>query len=516
MSTNDIMRRLRAWQSGRPLPRYSTLHHHVAAPEDVLVLAFVRMGGESAPWGVAIGRPDRKPTVFTVPEARNRDLVADMAARLAPVLLEHFRHPRYGGGEVTGPDHGLPLRQVWVPNVTHVDMLHHLAYAYAFTKWGEPARAQTLNALGHLAGWLFREAQRPGQMTLLCATEVLSHAYTFPSDSVRQAHLGFLLAWLQTKGDRDARLAAAAEAETRSISTSLDPLLERDRLERIVDRWGEANREGNVAAAQRENASIAKLLTAEVARRAELTTRAMDVFRSDPRDENPGVAALVSASSKEHWYQYARLERAHDDADDGPAFMPSPETDRYPAAAASRYYVHAASADHCAGVLLHHDPELQEEMIASGDAVRGTIREVWDTGIGKAKVPMWTVCVPDDRPLRIRDDATLCVSTWPKRTVCVRSIAHTATGDVELTIEVTNIKTRPKDAPASLLAATDAGLVGTSVLLLPVARDGISRLKSKRVWERAVPGAWLTHAVPGGVGATLPDEVAETLPSASN
>jgi hypothetical protein len=34
-----------------------------------------------------------------------------------------------------------------------------------------------LNQLGHACGWLFREAQRPGQMIVMTATEVLKEAF---------------------------------------------------------------------------------------------------------------------------------------------------------------------------------------------------------------------------------------------------------------------------------------------------------------------------------------------------
>src|SRR5690349_14064567 len=124
MQVDEALRRLRAWHAGKPLPLYETLHFPVVAPDDALILAFVRMGGESAPWGAVVGHPGEKPTVFCVPEARNRDLVASMVAELAPILLQHFRHPEFSKDQVAGPDDGRPLRQLWLPNPSHTDMLH--------------------------------------------------------------------------------------------------------------------------------------------------------------------------------------------------------------------------------------------------------------------------------------------------------------------------------------------------------------------------------------------------------
>ena len=94
-SADHVTQRLAAWKAGKPLPWGTTLHFPVASPEDILVVAFVRMGGESSPWGIVAGHPGEKPQTFTVPEARNRELVAAMCEQFAPLLLEHFRHPAF-------------------------------------------------------------------------------------------------------------------------------------------------------------------------------------------------------------------------------------------------------------------------------------------------------------------------------------------------------------------------------------------------------------------------------------
>src|SRR5262245_58791455 len=105
------------------------------------------MGGESRPWGIAYGHLHSEPTILIVPEGRNRDLVADMCAEFAPALLRHLRAPAYLVDEPTSWGDLDPLRQIWLPNGSHLDMLHHLAYAYTFTRWGAGARGR-LNALG--------------------------------------------------------------------------------------------------------------------------------------------------------------------------------------------------------------------------------------------------------------------------------------------------------------------------------------------------------------------------------
>ncbi len=94
MTSRNVVRRLRAWQAGEPLPRHPTRHLAIADDHDLLLLAFVRMGGEALPWGVAFAHPGEEPTVRVVPEARNRDDVAAMLAEFAPALLRILNHPR--------------------------------------------------------------------------------------------------------------------------------------------------------------------------------------------------------------------------------------------------------------------------------------------------------------------------------------------------------------------------------------------------------------------------------------
>jgi hypothetical protein len=513
MKSDAVVRRLRAWHEGKPLPLYSTRHFPIAAPEDALILAFVRMGGESSPWGLVVGYPGDRPTILSVPEARNRDLVADMVAEFAPILLSHFRHPANGGGDLEDVDDivGVPLRQLWVPNPSHLDLLHALSYSYTFTKWGSSERAQTLNAVGRLAGWLFREAQRPGQVTVMTATQALKSAYTFPASDLRQSHLGYLLAWLDTKGNREKRLRTAHTAEQLPISISLDPAFERDELAGLVETWGDAHRGGDERRANRKAKKIAERLEGELVHRHDLVDRALAVLRKDSRRVNAGVAKLEKESKRELWFQYLRLEHRLDDQHDGPAFIPSPETDRHPAAAAARYYVQEGSEEFRINALLHDDEELQEEAIAAGKAVRGKLTDVWDEGAGKATCPVWTLEIPGDTPLRIREGARLCVAGLAGRTVRVRSIDDTSRGTLAITVEVIGLKTVPRLNPEKVLHAADAKLKGKTMTLLPSGVEGISRLKGQRIWARDGSGAWLTHALPGGRNAEAAEDVGESL-----
>jgi hypothetical protein len=515
MNSHSIVQRLRAYQQSRPLPRGETLHFRVGRSSDILRIAFIRMGGESAPWAIGFAHPGHKPEILSVPEPRNRDLVADMVGRFAPILLKHLRHPEHSNDKISDAEYSYSVRQVWLPNATHLDMLHHLAYAYTFTKWGSEDRAKLLNQLGRATNWLFQEAHRPGQQTVMVSTETLREAFTFPAEDTRQGHLGFLLAWLLTSGERSIRFQAAAEAERVSVSTSLDPALERDELNPRIDRWNEANRSGDSKSTTDIAEEIRRVLEPEVQRRLQLLEQCVDLLRSDERRMNAGIPILESANRAEHWYRYIRLERRISDEADGPAFVPSPETDRFASAAAARFFIHEESEELRYSVLVHDDSEVQADAVAAGEAFQGTIVKIQDANPRERRtVPRWTIESSDTGPLRLREGSYVCPAGIPKRTGIIVSIAQLPNGNRSFVVEITGWKRAQSqlNIPESL----SPKLIGTRVLMVRTASDGLARRRGLRVWQRSIPGSWLTHGRPGGQRAKLPPEIAEDLPALAN
>jgi hypothetical protein len=510
MNGHQVVRRLRAFHEGRPLPSGETLHFRVAADRDLLLVAFVRMGGESSPWAIGYMKPGGAPTVLSVPEPRNRDLVADMVARFAPVLLGHLQHPEHSREAVTGPDHTRPIRQIWLPNPTHLEMFHYLAYAYTFARTGAPERVRLLNAFGRATNWVFQESQRPGQMTAMIATAALRESFTFPAEDVRQGHLGFLLAWLRTAGGRDARLEAAVEAERHSVATALDPALERDELDRLVERRSEAERANNTRARDGLTPRIHAVLEPEIVRRLRLVEQAIQVLRRDRRRLNAGVTQLEAASRSEHWYRCVRIERRLNDAGDGPPIATSPETDRHPAAAASRFFIYEESEDLRYAVLVHDDVEVQADAVADGEAFRGTIVNVQDATFGTARAtPIWTIESDDTGPLRLREGSPVCPAGVRGRKGVIQAVDALPSGKRQFQVEIRGWKRARLQE--GIPSATDVSLRGRAIVMVAAGAEGLSRAKSRRVWERGVPGAWLTHAVPRGRQSELPPEVADRV-----
>jgi hypothetical protein len=495
---------------GRPVPRSETKLFHLADPQDCLILAFVRMGGESRPWGIAIGRPDRPPRVLVAPEGRNRDEVRRIVVGASGELLKHLHTPGYCEAPPEEPNDLQPLRQVWLPNPTHLEMLHNLAYAYTFTKAGDDERV-LLNAIGRASGWLFREAQRPGQQWVGVATDVLRQAYTFPAEDVRQGHLGFLLAWLTTPGDREARLRAALEAEKQPVATSLAPELERDELAELVEQWGRASANSEKSEISRR---IESVLAPELERRWHQTSQALEALRTDPRRENSGLASLILESANDAWYQHFRGEGAL--ADGREAYTPSVETDRNPAAAASRYFVHTSSSELLANTFVHDDGELFKEMALEGAAIQGHITSVQDIapqGNGRKRTtqPVWSVLDATPYPLKLQVGSTVCVYGVPKREGRILSVQRNADGTKLIEIEITNWKARKSQLPGAQGLAPNAGqLEGERVGFVAKALDQLSRMKSQQIWKSDGPGAWLTHATARGGPTSDSDEASDS------
>jgi len=487
VSTREVVRRLRAWEAGRPLPRFATLHHEVADADRVLIVAFVRMAGESRPWGIAWGRPGSVPRISTAPDARVRDDVAAICADFAEDLLEHMRVHNWTYSPLAQNADRRDLRQVWVPNGQHVAMLHQLNYLYSQTKFGG-ANNELLRALGRIAGWLFRESTRIGHQHIIDASVALAEAFAFPAQTVRLAHLGYQLAWLETEGGREDRITASSDAELLTVSPTMDPQLEEDELEGRVGRWQSARREGRDDSAVA--AEIATVLGEELRRRWELTANAHALLEGDARDINPGVADLVDEAHGEFWYQLQRIELGLADPSQGPAFTAHPETDFHGSAAASRYLIHEAADEAYIGHLIHDDVELFEEAIDEGNAIRLTVRSVRDEGSGRTVIPVWETEAPVDTITRLREGSRILPLGMPLMKVTVREVQQTETAHV-LVLEWGAGKTSSLRGVAK---PVDPVWQGQNVAFVVSDAADLTRRRSMRVWSAAKgPGAWLTH-----------------------
>lgn len=488
MTARHIKRKLRAWEAGRPLPTYDTLHHAVVPEEQAMVVAFVRMAGESRPWGIAWGHIGYEPTISTVPDGRVRDDVATLCAEFAEDLLEHMRVHNWTYDPVDSKAKPDDLRQVWLPNGQHVAMLHHLSYTYSQTKFGG-ANQDILRALGRLASWMFRDTSRKGSQHVVSASAALGEAYVYPAQDVRTAHLGYQLAWLTTDGGRDQRMNAAAVAERLTVSPTMDPAMERDQLSDLVEKWQIARRKGPDPTVVAE---IGAILELELRRRWDLTERAYQVLANNDRGVNAGVTDLVKQAHEEFWFQHQRIELRHNDPSQGPAYVAHPETDFHGSSAASRYLIHAAADEAYIGHLIHNDGELFQEALDSGKALRAKVANVIDLGSGRSTTPTWVLHLDPGQPHRLRENGRLAPYGSRGHEVTIASV-NVAEDVLEVTIEWTGRKTMALSCGLGAKPA-DSAWVGEEIAFVVSDASDLTKRRSSRVWKaKDGPGAWLTH-----------------------
>ncbi|GIK78442.1 MAG: hypothetical protein BroJett022_21320 [Actinomycetes bacterium] len=511
MTVVEVARRLRAWEAGRPVERYSTLHHAVARPGETLIVAFVRMAGESRPWGIAWGHPEDEPVIASVPDGRIRDDVAEIAVEFGEALLEHLRVENWTINPLYQDADPSDLRQVWVPNGQHVAMFHQLDYAYSQTTFGG-ANVDLLNALGRLAGWLFRDSNRSGSQHVIDASKALREAYAFPAQDARQAHLGYLLGWLLTDGDRPTRMAAAEVAEAFPVSPTMDPNLERDELDGPLAKRRDLLREG--ADVDSVEAEIAAVLIAELKRRWRLCEQAYDVLANSDRPTNPGVDELVRVALGEFYWQCQARELKRSDQTTGPPFIPHPETDHHGSAAASRYLFHCASDEAYINCLIHDDDVLFEEAIGDGRAIHGRVLAVTDEGEGRSTRPVWTIELASDTLHRIREGGRIVPRGSAGHWAAVRTIERD--GQLQIVIEWSGRKTKPLATGIGGKPA-DETWVGESIAFVADDAAELTRRRSHRVWKaKDGPGGWLTHGRSGvqilaDIANDTPDEIVDDV-----
>lgn len=378
IAPDDAVARLRAWVAGRPEPRWRTRGVHVAS--DPFVVALVRMGGEGRPWAIASGHASGRPSLRSVADPRDQASVARMAEAFGDDLLGVFP---------TAPrTEGTSAPQLWLPDPSHLDLLHQMAFAYGDARWPLPDM-RGLNRTSRLLNALFLQWQHPSQQTVAIATDVLRALYTFPATPARQGHLGFLLEWLNDHGDRTARLAAATVAEERSVSTTVDGAFERRVLAPLLERYVSSGRADQATAGQ-----LRSLVEEEVAERWDIAVGALRAVRGDPRPENPGLAT-IRVASEQSWNRLW-VEPGARAALGQPVRWRERETDRDAVQAATEMYRHELADQQRREALAHGDEEIAVDLARRGKGMVCRVTAI-DRSEGTMKV---RYSVPDALDVR--------------------------------------------------------------------------------------------------------------------
>lgn len=508
VNNRALVRRLRAWSVGGPVAKGTTVQIGISDPKNRFLLAFIRMGGESRPWGVAWKSGTGPIKVRTCAEPRMRDFVDEMLLELSEDLAAHLGHPYYDTVVQPGKDHRVEqgeLPQIWVPNSSHIDMLHFLAYAYIRRK-GDTEADVSLRMLGRTCLHLFLESRRPGQQLIIESSAALRSAYDFPCEDARQGHIGLLLSWLENRTNRDRGLAAAKEAEQLPIGTSLDPEMERKPLSALVEKYNNT-RKGFGRGDKKIEKDIHEVLKPELVRRLELVSQSIAVLENDERDYNGGLDELVHSTASQLYWDYLRPEERAIDEGKEP-FAVSPETDWNARNAAGRFYRHSAAQDRERNALIHFDRELEAEAINAGSAFRGIVTSVSDEGTTRSTVPVWTILDHTPGALSFRVWDKVCIVGAPKRQAVIRDIEPHADGSLEITIEITNLKKSVSDAEwPHRMAGADPSWLGLAVTIIGTSFADMTEKKALKARSfDSSPADWLIDRISQRPSAAGDDE----------
>jgi hypothetical protein len=507
MSTRTIVQQLRAVQSGLPVPKYSTLHLRLA--ENPFMVAFVRMAGESRPWGIAFGRlQDKSPRILVAGDGRNRDDIAKICEEFGVTLLQYCRTEGHTFNPITKENiDPSELPQIWVPGARHVEMLHHLEYAYWRVRKGDD-RTQPLTVFARLCGWLFRESGRSGQQQIVDASKALRDAYVFPSDDMSLGNLTTSIAWFRESGPLVEKRLKVRQAGQQRVSPTLDPNLDYKTLAPLVEQRGALLKENKSLDAIEKK--IYDAIAPELQVRWDSMVDAYQVLANDTRRENAGVEKLVETTMKKFVYEFQRVERNLLDPDLGPAFTPHPETDFHGSAAASSYFQMAASDSAFTANLIHDDAELQGEALANGRAFLAEVTEVWNTGVGRSTIPVWQLTVEVDEQLRLREGERYSMIGNISSSFLVRSVEIQPDNILLIEGEWVTPKIKPLEGPISA-KPVDPSWVGERILFVPTDSSSFDNLKSNAVWKaKDGIGAWLTHGrAPNQVTDNIIDDITQ-------
>lgn len=493
MSTRETVRRLRAFSSSRPLPRYST--KHISMSDNALIIAFVRMAGETRPWGIAYGYHDEEPKLLTVVDGRNRDDISEMLTPFAEDLLSHFKAEGYSFSPIGKTDQ--PLQnppQIWLPGSSHVDMLHFLSYAF-WKRRSEDVLANPLHALSRLAVYLFAESRVIGQQLVVDASDQLGKAYAYPTDDQGVRNLNSSLSWHASEGDYVQKLNAAQQAGSVATGITLDLAIEKSLSSKIDSYRKKLKSEDST---EEEELAVKKIIEAEISRRWIKTREARQRLLDDSRPVNAGVIDLTRDSLTRYYYDFQRLERQMSDPEHGPAYTPHPETENHGTAAASRYFRLSAANGKYLPNLIHDDHELFMEALAQGKALDATVTAVTLDGEGRSAEVYWTVRTQLSDEFRIRIGEYLSFLGSPGHYVIVEDLEFVDLEIAELTLKWAGRKTLSIESGITE-SPRSSKWEKQRVVFVPRDSSDLDARASFKVWKtKQGPGSWLTHS-----GATL-------------
>lgn len=406
----DLVAALMAYERGRAVPRAT--HRQVAIRPDALVVCPIAMAGEDTTvHAVAVGGIGEAPTIWTVPDPRNRDDQYRLFERLGERVERVFRRALEEGG----------YPQLWVSSGAGAGHLDVLAERLRYTKENAAVRR-----FGELLSYATDRLPVAGQQALVTATGALRAHWATGQQAGEDEHLGTLLAWIEPPVGVPL-IDAVAAAELVPMGVKTDPVFDRDELEPLVSAHNRLRRDGASAAALASSARRIERALAPVARRVyEATQRAIAVLGGMRLPALPDLAALEEREAQE----FSSFMRSREEG--------YPVTLRDGAKAATfKISAREDAVQNAEAAVLRGDGVARARARLAGSVVLGDVVEVDGVKVGTRKVEHRVVLRSRQRSLHVRRRDGLCWAADPRLRFVVLDVRRS--GDVtRLSLAITN------------------------------------------------------------------------------
>jgi hypothetical protein len=212
MSVLTSLARARASEIGRAVPIATTRHVHVS--ERPLVFVPLSLAGEAnAPLACLVGTSSSAPSIFIVPQPRNRDLRFAFAASLAAVVLDYVDSFTVSMESVRDRNVFTDAPQMMVANPAAVGFTRLLGRSTRLRRTdGEFAVPASVPQLGRWLTYFAERTEHPGSSAMLAMTSALSAHWASGQSALEDANLAALMGWIEPWGDLSGP-EAAMEAE---------------------------------------------------------------------------------------------------------------------------------------------------------------------------------------------------------------------------------------------------------------------------------------------------------------
>jgi hypothetical protein len=410
VSTLAALARAEAAAAGRAVPVATVRHLHLS--ERPLVLIPLAMAGEAnAPLAAMVGCRRSDPALLVVAQPRNRDQRFAFAADLGHLLCAYVA-AHTAVTEPVATDRGRDVRhrfadapQLWVPNPNGVEFLRIFGRS---TRFRSDAADPVVPLLGRWLTFYANAAEVPGSALLVPAVQALALHWATGQSSVEDAHLGSLLAWIES----GAVAARAAEAGP-PAGPATDPDFDNRVLAPLIE-------SGNAE-------ELGAVLREQLTPVWEQMWRALDLMRALPAGARVGGRWDADRDSFSGFVQYL--------ADGGP---PQPRRDGAVAAAARLHQLEAAAARYQVQRAFD-DPLVMAEHRLSGVAFAGHVTlaqpdRVEDTGRRPVLRPR--VLLRTDEPVRVEPGAALTSPDRPAQKAVVVAVTPAGDGRTDVLLEL--------------------------------------------------------------------------------